>query len=52
MKAWTNSKTFKEFLLEDSEVMKKLTRREVEDLFDLDTHLRHVDAMFRRLGIK
>ncbi|HUK83947.1 MAG TPA: adenylosuccinate lyase [Verrucomicrobiae bacterium] len=52
MKAWANSKTFKEFLLEDADVMKRLTRREVEDLFDLDIHLCHVDTAFRKVGIK
>ena len=30
MKTWADSKTFKEFLLEDAEVMKVLTRREVD----------------------
>ena len=52
MKAWANSKTFKEFLLEDSEVMKKLTHHEVEDLFDLDIHLRQVERSFRKVGLK
>jgi adenylosuccinate lyase len=52
MKTWSNSRTFKEFLLEDSAVMKVLTRREVEDLFDLTVHLRHVDAIFKKVGIK
>jgi adenylosuccinate lyase len=52
MKTWADAKTFKEFLLEDAEVTKHLTEHEVEDLFDLDVHLRHVDATFKKLGIK
>jgi adenylosuccinate lyase len=52
MKTWANAKTFKEFLLEDAEVLRHLTRREVEDLFDLDVHLRHVNDTFKKVGIR
>ena len=52
MKTWADSKTFKEFLLEDAEVMRYITKREVEDLFDLDAHLRHVGETFKKVGIK
>ncbi len=52
MKTWADSKTFKEFLLRDAEVMKHLTRREVEGLFDLAIHLRQVDNIFKKVGIK
>jgi len=50
--AWTHAKTFREFLLEDAAVMKVLTRREVDDLFDLAVHLREVDNTFKKVGIK
>lgn len=52
MKTWTDAKTFKEFLVEDTEVMKSLTWREVEALFDLDIHLGQVDNIFKKVGIK
>jgi adenylosuccinate lyase len=52
MKTWANAKTFKEFLLEDAAVQKFLTRREVEDLFDLEIHMRQVDNIFRKVGIR
>jgi len=52
MKTWADAKTFKEILLEDAEVMKHLTQREVDDLFDLDIHLRQVESSFRKVGIK
>ncbi len=51
-KTWADAKTFKEFLVEDAEVMKLLTRREVNDLFDLNAHLRQVDNTFRKVGLK
>jgi adenylosuccinate lyase len=52
MKTWAGAKTFKEFLLADVEVMKALTRREVEALFDLTVHFREVDNIFKRVGIE
>jgi adenylosuccinate lyase len=52
MKTWANAKTFREFLSEDADVMRHLTRREVEDLFDLDVHLRQVDTIFKKVGIR
>ena len=52
MKTWADAKTFKEFLLEDAEVMKLLTKREVEALFDLDVHMREVDNIFEKVGIR
>ena len=52
MRTWADSKTFKEFLLKDAEVMKTLTRREVEALFDLGIHLSQVDSTFKKVGIK
>ena len=52
MKTWANTKTFRQVLLQDAEVMRTLTRREVEALFDLDTHLREVDNTFKKVGIK
>jgi adenylosuccinate lyase len=52
MKTWASAGTFRDFLLADAEVMKKLTRREVEAMFDLDVHLREVDNTFRKVGIR
>jgi adenylosuccinate lyase len=52
MKTWADAKTFKEFLLEDANVMKSLTRREVNALFDLGVHLRQVNNTFKKVGIK
>ena len=40
MQTRADVKTFREFLLKDAEVMKTLTKREVNALFDLGIHLR------------
>ena len=52
MKTWATTKTFKEFLLGDAEVTKHLTKREIENAFDLKVHLRQVDAIFQKVGIE
>ena len=52
MLVWADAKTFREFLLEDGAVMKVLTRREVDGLFDLAVHLRQVDNTFKKVGIR
>jgi adenylosuccinate lyase len=52
MKTRADARTFKDLLLDDAELMRHLTRREVENLFDLAVHLRHVDRAFRRVGLK
>ena len=52
MQTRADVKTFREFLLKDAEVMKTLTKREVNALFDLGIHLRQVNNTFRKVGIK
>jgi adenylosuccinate lyase len=52
MKTWAGAETFKECLLKDAEVLRHLTKREIEHAFDLDIHLRQVDATFKKVGIE
>jgi adenylosuccinate lyase len=52
MKTWAGAKTFRDYLLADAEVLKHLTKREIEAAFNLDTHFRQVDATFKKVGIK
>ncbi len=52
MKTWAGPGTFKDSLLKDAEVLKHLTKREIEAAFDLKIHLREVDTIFKKVGIK
>jgi adenylosuccinate lyase len=52
MKTWAGAGTFKDSLLADAEVLKHLTKREIESAFNLDSHFRQVDATFKKVGIK
>ncbi len=51
MKAWEGEKTFKEFLLEDEDLLKNLSTEEVEQIFDYSYHLRNIDTIYERLGL-
>lgn len=49
MKVWDTGKDFKQLLLEDSEIGKYLKPEEIEELFSLDYHLKHVEEIFGRV---
>ena len=50
MKVWDDdSLTLKESLLSDPEVVEKIGREAIEDVFDLKRNLTHVDAIFARV---
>ena len=49
MQVWEQGGTFKERVLADSDIGKIISQEELEKLFDLKHHLRHVDAVFHRV---
>jgi adenylosuccinate lyase len=49
LKVWETGKQFKALLMEDPEIRKHLSESEMEELFSLDYHLKHVDAVFERV---
>jgi adenylosuccinate lyase len=49
MKVWHEGADFFEELTGDEEVMASLSRDELEDLFDLGYHTKHVDTIFARV---
>jgi adenylosuccinate lyase len=51
MKSWDTATPFKELLLQDKEVMKHLSREELDRLFDLQAHFRDVDRTFKGVGL-
>ncbi|HIJ60615.1 MAG TPA: adenylosuccinate lyase [Nitrospirae bacterium] len=48
MESWQQGIHFKTLLLKDSDVMKYLTSDEMEELFNIDFYLRHIDFIFKR----
>ncbi len=51
MRAWETGEEFRMLLLADADVRAILSPAEIESCFDLGYHLRHVDAIFRRVGL-
>lgn len=50
-KAWEEGRDFREVIQENERVMEYLKQGEINDLFDLSYHLKHIDDVFRRLGL-
>jgi len=49
MRAWNGEGTLLDLLLADKDVTKALPPAKLEQLFDLDYHLKHVDTIFARV---
>jgi adenylosuccinate lyase len=49
LKAWHAQEGFKELLTADSNIQKYLDKKEVEEIFSLGYHLRHVEEIFARV---
>ncbi len=49
MPVWRGEGEFKSLLNADSEIMAKLTSNEIDDLFDLGYHFKHIDTIFKRV---
>ena len=51
MRAWETGEEFQALLLGDPDLRAILSPAEIESCFDLGYHLRHVNAIFRRVGL-
>ncbi len=51
METWKTGKPFKELLLVEKKITDVLSKKEIDDLFDLKVQLRNVDKIFERAGI-
>ena len=49
MKVWDHDKDFLEELLNDDEITNALSVGEIQEKFDLDYHIKHVDTIFTRV---
>jgi hypothetical protein len=49
MKAWSENGDFLALLKADDEVAAKLSAKDLDQLFDLGYHLKHVDTIFQRV---
>jgi adenylosuccinate lyase len=51
MKTWKDGSDFKNNLLEEKEILRHLTKKDLDRIFDLDYYLRNVSKIYRRLGL-
>ena len=49
MKAWEKKGDFKELLLKDKKVLKILTKKEIEKIFDLDRQIKNITYIYNRV---
>jgi len=51
MRAWKEGTSYFDLLLGDEEVSSRLSKSELEGIFDYNYYLKHVDEVFQRLGL-
>jgi len=49
MRVWDEDRDFKELLLEDPDISRALSRKQIDRIFHLDSLLKNTDAVFRRV---
>jgi len=49
LKVWDTGREFKALLREDPEIRKHLREKDLEELFSLDHHLKHVEDIYKRV---
>ncbi len=49
MRVWERGEDFKTLLSQDDTVKRLMNQKELDALFDVQTHLRHIDDIFRRV---
>jgi adenylosuccinate lyase len=49
MRAWKEDLNFRELVLKDKEITRRVPRRQIEHAFDLKRQLRNIDEIFARV---
>jgi adenylosuccinate lyase len=49
MNAWNRKKDFKELILKNKEILQYLSVEKIEELFDVNYHLKYISAIFNRV---
>ena len=51
LNVYEQNENFKNLSRKNKDIKKYLTEKEIEECFDLDYHLRHVDTVFTNIGL-
>jgi adenylosuccinate lyase len=49
LKVWETGRDFQSVLLEDKEIRKHLSQKDIAEIFSLEYHLKHVEHIFQRV---
>ena len=49
--SWDNQRQFRELVDADETINANLTHEQIDDAFDYHWHLKHVDDIYKRLGL-
>jgi len=52
LKVWDTGKEFQSLLLQDKEIRKYLSKKDIAKIFSLEYHLKHVDDIFERVFVR
>lgn len=52
LNAWQTKTDFEYLVLQDKDIMARLTKEEIDNLFDYDYHTRHIDYVFKRAELE
>jgi adenylosuccinate lyase len=52
MQAWEQQRSFRQIVMDTPAITEVLSKEELEDCFNPTWHLKHVDTIFDRLGLK
>lgn len=50
--AWQTKTDFEYLVSEDEDIARFLNKEEIDDIFDYDYHLKHIDYVFKRIGLE
>ncbi len=51
LEAWEKGKNFKDLIMNDKDIAKYLSEKEIDSLFDFDYHTKNIDYIFKRAGL-
>lgn len=51
LEAWTQQKSFRKLIEADSAIARALSKKELAPCFDTSGHLRHINTLFKRVGL-
>ncbi|MGB1361212.1 MAG: adenylosuccinate lyase [Alphaproteobacteria bacterium] len=49
MESWANKTTFQDLLKADADVTKAVSAEQIDEMFDIEYHTKHVDTIFKRV---